>query len=105
MKKATLPALVLTLALTFALWENRPSVDAFKDVGATLAASLANREAYARFGVSPFSPGQGGVTIDHGQWTWTAMKGHGYSDLQATVVVANGKSSVTINQTVLGAWE
>lgn len=105
MKKAILPALVLTLSLTFAIWGNRPSAPISKDVTAVLAASLANQEATARFGVAPFSPAKGEVVIDHGQWVWTSMRGYGYSDLTATVTVAEGKPLVVINQNVLSPWE
>ena len=105
MKKAILPALVLSTILAFTLWVNRPPANTSKDAAATLAASLANQEAADRFGVAPFSPGKGEVVIDHGQWTWTAMKGYGYSDLTATVTVAEGKPLVVINQNVLSPWE
>ena len=46
------------------------------------------------------------MIFDAGQWTWKASKGHGYSDLQATIVcqTAQVEPSIAVNQTINLQW-
>ncbi|CAN5698082.1 hypothetical protein BH09VER1_BH09VER1_04880 [soil metagenome] len=109
MKKALLLPFALGVSALCFFWENhRPSSPEgaiSTDAATVLAAALANKETADRFGVSPFSSGNGKIMIEQGKWTWVAMKGYGQSDLQAVVSVAAGKPTVLITQNTLDAWE
>ena len=109
MKKAFVASLVLAL-VALVCWSHSWRAESMaatgpSDVAATLAAGLANQETSQRFGVEPFTAEGGSVSTEGKQWSWSAAKGYGRSDLRATVSVVQGKPVVQIDQIVIETWE
>ncbi len=80
--------------------------DQRQEKAANLAAAAANDKAAKDFGLRPFSSTDGQLSFDSDGWTWTAFRGHGYSDLSATVFyrTAQAEPSVEVNQLINRQW-
>ena len=61
------------------------AADRVAKLAATLAATLANREAKKKFDSERFSATSADATLQGGRWEWRANAGYGKGDLCATV--------------------
>ena len=71
-----------------------------------VAATLANDTAFRNFGARPFQSSDGKLHFEADGWTWTALKGYGYSDLSAMVSsrAAQSEPRVEVNQLINSPW-
>ena len=65
--------------------ETRLDATIVSKLAATLAATLANREAKKRFDAAPFSPSTADATFHGDHWEWQSTAGYGKGDLRAIV--------------------